>query len=191
MKIFVIGLIFVFAVSAFGLMNSRAGYGTAEYKVVSNDGAFEIRDYKAAMLVTAPMSGGGTRNGSAFGKLFRYISGANESKEKISMTSPVLSTIGEKGKMSFVVPKDVALRGAPLPTSKDVVIEEMPAGRFATVRFSGSPSAGRYAEAQRLLKEWIEKKDLRTSGEFLSAGYDPPYTPQSLRRNEVMVRLAE
>jgi len=68
--------------------NSRAATETPEYKVIRTDEKFEVRDYPALSLATSPMAADGMNGG--FGNLFRFITGTNEAKEKIEMTSPVL-----------------------------------------------------------------------------------------------------
>ena len=187
MKLIVIGSMILVGMATAVFMQSRAGYETAKYDVVKTDGAFEVREYEPMLLVSTPMDSRG-----AFNRLFRYISGSNEAKQKISMTSPVFRS-QEAGdyRMSFVVPKDVANAGAPAPTGENVNIEEMTAGRFAVYRFSGFASSERFNDGIEKLSRWIEENELKTSGGFITAGYDPPYTPPFLRRNEVLIRLAK
>ncbi len=64
---------------------ARSAYESAEYKVVESDGKFEVREYPDLMLLatTTKLEAQG-RDGS-FMKLFRYISGVNVTKQKISM----------------------------------------------------------------------------------------------------------
>ena len=171
-------------------MISRTSFESADYKVISQDGDFEIREYKPMLLVSTTMKGSELRNNSAFNRLFGYITGSNEGGQKIAMTAPVFSSNDDKTyTMSFLIPKDVANDGAPQPTDDKVKIEPMEGGRFAAYRFSGYSTSKKIAEAKQKLARWIEKKDLKTMGEMLSAGYDPPYTPASLRRNEVLIRI--
>jgi DNA gyrase inhibitor GyrI len=172
------------------MTSNTTSYESADYKVISKDGAFEIREYKPMMLVSTTMKGSELRNNSAFNRLFKYITGSNEKGQNIAMTSPVFSSNDEKVyTMSFLIPKDVANEGAPQPTDDKVKIKPMDGGRFAAYRYSGYSGAEKIKEAKQKLAGWIEKKELKTKGEMLSAGYDPPYTPPERRRNEVMVRL--
>ena len=54
------------------------------------------------------------------------------------MTTPVfMRRSSDLAKMSFVVPREVAERGAPSATSPEVEIQTMAGGRFAAHRFSG------------------------------------------------------
>ena len=68
---------------------TRAGYESAEYKVIESDGNFEVREYPDLMLVATTTKIDAQGRDGSFMKLFRYISGANESEQKISMTTPV------------------------------------------------------------------------------------------------------
>jgi len=161
---------------------TRSGYETAPYEVLHADGAFELRSYPELPLVTTRNDGA---NGS-FMRLFRYISGANATQEKIAMTTPVFTVDGQ---MAFVLPAEKSQ--APAPSSKDVRLETRPAGRVAVHRFSGQRSADADAAALTKLRDWMTRQGLKETGKAFSASYDPPWTPGPLRRNEVLVPVAE
>ncbi|WP_442508429.1 SOUL family heme-binding protein [Novipirellula sp. SH528] len=173
-------------------MKAFAGYESAEYTVVESDGSFEIRDYPDLKLAATEMGFKSQGRDGSFMRLFGYISGGNEAKQKIEMTTPVFMEAGEeetKGQMGFVIPKQVASEGAPEPVSKDVKIRERKGGRFAVIRFSGIMNAETASESEAKLREWIEQKGLVAEQAAETAGYDPPFTPGPLRRNEVLIRL--
>jgi hypothetical protein len=131
------------------------------------------------------------RDGS-FMRLFRYISGANDSQQKIAMTTPVFMGSEETDaevQMGFVLPKEVAAAGPPNPVASDVNIRERKGGRFAVIRFSGRMDTKIAKSAEAKLRAWMEAKGLRGAETAESAGYDPPFTPGPLRRNEVLIRL--
>ncbi len=176
---------------------ARAAYETAEYQVVESDGKFEVREYPDLVLVaTATKLDAQGRDGS-FMRLFRYISGENQSEQKISMTTPVFMENDEadsRVQMGFVMPKEVASKGAPAPTGEQVDIRKRAGGRFAVVRFSGQLTFKRAKESETSLRDWMKTKGLvaadSTDGSGVeTAGYDPPFTPGPLRRNEVLIRL--
>ncbi len=170
---------------------SRAGYETAAYKVEKKEGAFEVRKY-APHKVASTSTSGGSRNGG-FGTLFRYISGENEDRQKIAMTTPVFmpaSVDGKPQEMQFVVPADVAESGAPAPTSSNVTIKTMSGGRYAVLRFSGQLNAKLQKKKLDQLRAKLREKGLKPTGSPIFAGYDPPWTPGPFRRNEVLFRLA-
>lgn len=172
---------------------TRAGYESAPYRTMATDGRFEIREYPALALVSTPMSGGtgsGDSERGSFMRLFGYISGENADGRKIAMTTPVFMEEGEaNGSMSFVLPEKVAAGEAPDATVPSVEIRELPGGNYAVYRLSGARSEAKISAARKALGEWAEGKGYRTEGSFIVAGYDPPFIPPLLQRNEVMVRL--
>jgi hypothetical protein len=161
---------------------TRAGYETAPYEVLRADGVFELRAYPELPLVSTRDDGA---DGS-FMRLFRYISGANATQEKIAMTTPVFMV---DNRMAFVLPAEK--REAPAPASKDVRLEKRPAGRVAVIRFSGQRSVEAEAAALKKLRAWMTQQGLRETGSPFTASYDPPWTPGPLRRNEVLVPVGE
>jgi len=166
---------------------ARATYETPDYKVVSMEKPFEIRDYPALTIVTAPMPHRG--NDGAFMKLFRFISGKNDRSEKIAMTTPVLMSGTESGSMSFIVPKNVASEGAPAPSNPELNLSTKPAARYAVIRFSGSTSPKLAEEKAAKLADWVKTKGLHPESTPLFAYYNPPWTPGFMRRNEVLIRI--
>ena len=174
-------------------LTARAAYESAEYTVVEKEGSFEIRDYPDLMLASTEMDFESQGRDGSFMRLFRYISGGNESNQKVSMTTPVFmdGTEEAKGQMGFVIPKEVVIAGVPEPASSDVSIRKREGGRFAVIRFSGRLNAKKAKDAEQKLRKWIEAKGLKGQTESESAGYDPPFTPGPLRRNEILVRLSD
>nr|WRX36685.1 hypothetical protein [uncultured bacterium] len=176
---------------------TRAGYESAEYTVVETDGTFEVREYPDLMLVATTTKIDAQGRDGSFMKLFRYISGANESEQNISMTTPVFMENDKADlevQMGFVMPKEVAVAGVPTPTGPDLDVRRRTGGRFAVLRFSGRLNAKLAKESEAKLRAWMETKGLvaddsaETSG-VEAAAYDPPFTPGPLRRNEVLIRL--
>lgn len=190
-------LILVFAAVASAALFSgckltRLGYESAQYRVIRKSGPFEIRDYQPLTLVSTPMDSVEPTEGDSFMRLFRYISGANESEQKIAMTTPVfMNPAGTNRQMSFVVPENVASKGTPKSERSDIRVEMRSGGRFAVYRYSGSWDTDRADAVRKKLADWISAERLEPVGEAELANYDPPFTPSFLRRNEVMVRLKE
>lgn len=170
---------------------SRFGYESASYTLVEKDGPFEIRQYPELTLVSTATDSSDPEGDGAFMRLFRYIAKDNAAEQKIAMTTPVFMTSGENGSMSFVVPEDVAKGGAPAPKSSNVKLTSRSPGKVAAYRYSGSWQEEKRAAARKKLASWITEKGYTSSGDYYSAGYDPPFTPGFLRRNEVLVRLSD
>lgn len=170
---------------------SRAGYESAPYQVVRTDGPHELRDYPALTVVETPMATARSAADGSFGRLFRFITGANAASQKIAMTTPVFMAGGESGAtMAFVMPAAMTLADAPKPSDPAVVVRELPAGRFAVRRFVGGRSPKNEAEALAALERWMRSERLVAVPGPIYGYFDPPWTPPFLRRNEVMLRIA-
>jgi hypothetical protein len=184
------------ALAYVGCKASRAGYQSAGYTVRSTDGAFEIRDYETLALVSAPMTSSGDRGmNRGFNQLFQYITGKNEGDTKIAMTTPVFINPEEGNTdnptMSFVIPREIAQAGAPTPADASVTLDTMAGGPFATYRFQGNRTPESERAALDKLRSWMMENDLEGTSSPQFAYYDPPWTPSFLRRNEVLIRLAD
>lgn len=168
--------------------NSRAATPTPDYQVVRAEGSFEVRDYPEMKVATTAMDAGGMDDG--FGKLFRFITGANEEKAKIAMTTSVLiDRTPEKETMSFILPKDALEKGVPTPVGGAVRLGKVERARFAVLRFSGGRTDGNEKEALAKLREWMKAQKLAARREPVFAYYDPSWTPPFLRRNEALRRV--
>ena len=156
-----------------------------DYKILSQDGKFEVREYPALTLVRTA-SGDGD-----FMRLFGYISGENAAEQKIAMTAPVLMKHrGDDSGMSFIVPKEVAAKAVPAPKDPRVMTDSLPAGPFAVYRYSGGRNEANEQAALAKLRTWVDQRRLEIAGEPVFGYYDPPWIPPFLRRNEVMLRVA-
>ncbi len=179
----------------------------AGYTLVRQQGAFEIRRYDPSVIAQTRVDADFDEAGRiAFGRLFGYISGANRQQREISMTAPVIAidAAGEEIEMTvpviaeassrgwrfaFVLPADIDLDSAPIPTSSDVSLLAIPAKTVAVARYSGSWTETRYRDNLRGLRQWITRENLKITSTPRVAGYDPPWTIPFLRRNEVMVDI--
>uniref|UniRef100_A0A0G4GSW3 Heme-binding protein 2 n=1 Tax=Chromera velia CCMP2878 TaxID=1169474 RepID=A0A0G4GSW3_9ALVE len=163
----------------------------------------EVRQYApSAWVSTTIQNVDYSKAGSAaFMKLFAYISGENETKQKIDMTAPVISKItpGQGPAcesfftVSFYVP---SLQSSPKPTDPTVFLEQKPAMRVAVSQFGGRMSDYETKVFPRLeaLITAIDNKELKIKGgdepEVYTAGYDSPFRLFN-RHNEVWIVLEE
>ncbi|WP_168567100.1 SOUL family heme-binding protein [Crateriforma spongiae] len=195
-KMFHLGVLVGAAVlgTAAWTMTARAGYESAEYKVVETDGDIEIREYPDLMLAATSSKLDSQGRDGSFMRLFRYISGNNESDQKIAMTTPVFME-GDSGlsdvSMGFVMPKEVAVKGVPDPKSDGVEIRRREGGRFAVIRFSGRMDSKLAKKQEARLRDWMKSRGLEGETTAEAAGYDPPFTPGPLGRNEILIRLKQ
>lgn len=172
-----------------GGTTAHAGYATAPYKVIRTDGKFELRDYPVLVVAETPMRGAD----NAFMRLFHFIGGKNAAQQKIAMTTPVFMnhTAGTNATMAFVMPEKLGTNGVPQPTEAGVVVKQVPAGRFAVLRFSGGRSEKNSAAALAQLNSWLAQEKITPTGEPVFAYFDPPWTLPWWRRNEVMFRIEQ
>jgi hypothetical protein len=182
-----------------------------EYELVSQEGEYELRQYDE-YYVASTSSLGSYRDATRenFRKLFRYITGDNESQQDISMTAPVelqreqiemtapVQIAEGEGQtesysMNFVLPSEYQGsdgRVPPVPTNPTVAVQRVPAGLLAIKRFSGILRQSLIDEQEELLRSWIEGRGLVPEGEVMGYGFDPPWTIPFLRRNEVSLRVS-
>lgn len=186
---------FLLLIVIVALKTSRLGYESPDYEVVEEEGLFELRKYAGFRTVTATMNDTAAMN-RGFRQLFQYITGDNNTGEKIAMTVPVLMSdptetpqADSPATMSFVLPREVAEAGAPQPRGENVSLTENGSGEFAVVRFFGSQNNDASQKAGEKLQAWIEERGWKATGSELVAYYDPPWTPGFLRRNEVLIQV--
>ena len=173
---------------------------TLKYEPIRKLSKVEIRCYPKIIL--AKVSNYET---DSFGVLFRFISGNNVQKEKvkmttpvvsqevsqeIKMTSPVFSDLSNEGYMAFVMPSEFSIESTPLPLDSRVKIETLPSRVVAVLRFSGSWSEAHFEEKTKELLQELANAKVKTKGSIFTMLYNPPFTPSFLRRNEVAIEVA-
>ena len=177
-------LIVVVSTAYFGWkLTARGAYESAEYTVLESDGSFEKREYPDLMMATTDMGSRIQGGDGSFGRLFQYISGGNEDKQKVAMTTPVFmepEARDKQGQMGFVLPKRVTELRVPKPSNEEVEIRKRSGGRFAVIRFAGRMNSESLAKAEEKLRQWMNDRELVGEGRAESAGYDPPWTPGPL-----------
>ncbi len=179
----------------------------APYTVIKADKIFELRQYASQILAEIIVDGDLERAGSkAFRPLFRYISGDNKPRVKITMTAPVsqelsgekismtapVSQLNVQGKwaVSFMMPASYSLENLPTPADPNIKLRPVAARRVAAVQYSGFWSEKRYMHYKQELEQWITANDLKVMGDPVWARYNPPFTPWFLRRNEILIPIA-
>ena len=199
---------------AWGVVSSRTT-DRVSYLTLDRIDGIEIRRYPQTVLVetTAPNSV------TAFRRLFRYLKGANERSESVSMTAPVSITgdvtgaippvpvpggtgesismtapvqTGRDGngvRMAFYLPQEYTAESAPTPTDPAVRLVVEPQQTVAVRRFSWYASPGRVERERQRLFEFLERSDFIPRGEPYVLQYDDPWTPPFMRTNEIAVPI--
>lgn len=176
-----------------------------DYQLITSEENIEIRDYSPMILAEVEVSGERRHSiREGFKILADYIFGNNTSNKKMEMTTPITNELSEKmamtapviqqrhmdkWKVRFVMPKKYSFEMLPKPTSKEVVLIQLPARRFAVIRFSGLADDENIKEYTKELETYILAKTLNPIGAPLLAFYNPPWTVPFLRRNEVMIEI--
>lgn len=182
-----------------------------EYRVIDQAGAYELREYSPYLIAETEVEAGFMNAGNiAFGRLFRYISGANTSQTEISMTAPVEQVRDPQGKkiamtapveqasvdgvyrVGFIVPRKFTRDTVPKPIDPRVSIREVPARTVAVWRYSGRWTEENFREHESDLRAMLVRKGLQASpgDSAIIARYDAPFMPWFMRRNEVLIPLA-
>jgi len=176
-SIIVLSLIIAFKVMAYEEVN---------YEMVKQNKVYEIRKYSDRLAIETITS----NQGSSFRKLFNYISGNNENKEEISMTTPV-TQIEKKGSMTmqFYLPSKFNKDNIPSPSNSDVKILNIKGGYYAVIKYSGRASDKNFIKHKNILKNELKKNDILILSSPIKATYDKPFTLPILRRNEAMFKI--
>jgi len=180
---------------------------TPVYQVVTQDGAFEIRDYPP--LVVAEVTREGARKAAlraGFSPLAGYIFAKERTGERVAMTAPVIQqrdesiamtvpvtqTQNENGAWTvrFIMPAGYRRDTLPAPANAEVQLRDLPPRHCAVVRFSGRATDELIETQELALREWLKARGLNAVAAPIYAYYNDPWTPGFLRRNEIMVDVA-
>ena len=205
-----IALIVIIALwSVWGFFGSRAEQ--TDYTVVKKMDGYEIREYPAHIVAQTTVQGsyGGSMN-SGFSIVAGYIFGGNSKKESIAMTAPVVAkkeevkkvseniamtapvvatNNGDSQTISFGMPRTYTLETLPTPNDPRVKIVMIPAKKYAVMQFSWYRSDARIKSIQEKLLSALARDGVVAEGSTAYAGYNAPWTPPWMTRNEVLVEL--
>ena len=165
------------------------------YAVEQEDGAFSVRRYPTLLVAETVATGERmTALNTGFNRLAGFIfakARPDGDKRRIAMTAPVLSDRVERGwRTRFFMPGEYDRTTLPQPDA-GIAVDEMPARRVAAVRFSGMAGDASLAEHERRLRAWLATRGLTAAGPVTYAFYNSPFVPGPLRRNEVLIPLAD
>ncbi len=206
MKIFFgIVLLLVIVWSVWGYFGSNVEQ--ARYTILKKADGYEVREYAPHIVAQTTVSGSYQESlNQGFRIIAGYIFGGNSRKESVAMTAPVTTqqktsesiamtapvvtrTEGELRVVSFVMPSTYTLATLPVPNDARVKLVEVPAQKFAVLGFSWLRSEARVASMQTSLQASLTKDSVETVGSMQFAGYNAPWTPPWMTRNEVMIEI--
>ena len=191
----------MFVVILFGMM--AAWYlvpkflETPAYKVVEKDRNIEVRYYESMLLQSVKVSGNQYKSlRQGFRPLVNYIGAKGREGEKISMTAPVMQSLGNTNNewiVSFSMPSKYSKKTLPEPNNKQVYSEQLKPIMAAVIRFSGKTdrSGSLIKEKEKTLLNWLKNRDFKIVSKPKYLFYNDPSTPGFLRKNEVLVLISE
>ena len=158
----------------------------ANYEIIEKNDIYEIRKYSDRLAVETMTSG----IDSNFRKLFNYISGRNDTQEKIKMTTPV-TQVEKNGNMSmqFYLPSKFNSQNVPNPSRDDVRIINIEGGYYAVLRYSGRASDRNFLKHKQILEKQLQINNISIISPPIRATYDSPFTLPMNRRNEAMFKV--
>ncbi len=205
MKIFLIILAFLVLIwVAFGYFSSRVKEPT--FSVVEKKGGYEIREYAPYIEAQIKVEGDYREAlSSGFRILAGYIFGANTSKQSIAMTAPVTeqksqpiamtapvseTVLSDNSRVvSFVMPEEYTLETLPTPNDKRIELIEILSHKSAVLRYSGYNNAKKVDRMKARLLEYLRRDSVVVIGVPRFAGYNPPWTPPFMNRNEIIIDI--
>lgn len=206
MKILLIVLIIVVVLwSAWGYLSSNVEQ--AEYSIVKKADGYEVREYAPHIEAQTTVEGSYDEAlNTGFRIIAGYIFGGNikkesiamtapvreqkQSSEKIAMTAPVVASAeGGSRVIAFVMPRSYSLSTLPTPNDPRVKLVEVPAKKMAVLRFSWFRTSDRIKKMEERLLSVLSRDSIEILGTPSYAGYNAPWTPPWMSRNEVMVEI--
>lgn len=176
-----------------------------KYTVSRKQNEIEIRQYPGYIQAEVTVDEKNYKSAieKGFNFLAGYIFGNNISRQKIEMTTPVQASQSEKIAMTtpvtvtgatnftvaFIMPAEYTLETLPQPKDSRVHFARLPARSMAAIRFSGFFRQETIQKNKQRLSHWLEELGLETEGDFIVAGYNPPWVPGFLARNEVLIQI--
>ncbi len=178
---------------------------TPKYSVSRKQNEIEIRQYSGYIQAEVTVEDKNYKSAieQGFNLLAGYIFGNNISRQKIEMTTPVQASQSEKIAMTtpvtvtgeasftvaFIMPAEYSLETLPQPKDSRVHLTRLPARSMAAIRFSGFFRQETIQKNKQRLSHWLDEQGLETEGDFIVAGYNPPWVPGFLARNEVLIQI--
>lgn len=156
-----------------------------QYELIKKQNPFELRRYQAFTMIEA--SDRDLESYQGFRLAFDFIQGENQSRQKISMTAPVVNQMNDDGiqTTAFVMPPKMAHEDVPNPSNQNLKKVFVPERICAVYRFSSNPKMTAIRKYEEELRQWIDDQGYLRVGNLQLARYNPPFIPGFLKRNEL------
>ena len=175
-----------------------------KYSVLLKEDAFELRQYAPQLVAETAVNGDmDAASSQGFRAIADFIFGNNKApgqnaSAKIAMTAPVTvqpraneSSLREAKdwRIQFVMPSEYTMATLPKPNNQAVQLREVPAQRFAVLRYAGLNTESKVEDKTNELLAWVKTKNWQMVGSPQLSRYDPPWTLPMWRRNELRVEV--
>jgi hypothetical protein len=178
---------------------------TPKYFVIKKQNEIELRQYPGYIQAEVSILEKNYKSAieKGFGYLAGYIFGNNISRQKIemttpvqvsqsrkiAMTTPVTVTGNDRFTVAFIMPSEYSLDTLPLPKDNMIHFNPIPVHQMAAIRFSGYFHQDTINRNKERLSQWLDEAGLETEGDFIVAGYNPPWVPGFIARNEILIKI--
>ena len=170
----------------FFLNTSVVANEEAKYDIIYKSNIYEIRFYPERLVVETKNN----INSNSFKKLFNYISGNNNTSEKIEMTVPVTQIKKDDSNyMQFIIPSKFNKKTIPTPSNSDIQISRIKEGYFGVIEYSRKSTNANFIKYSKILRKKLLEDRVLIKGSPIKATYNRPFTFPFLRRNEVMFNV--
>ena len=196
--------------SALSVVGIRSGTEEPQHTTRALGDGVEIRRYATRIAAETTVAAGeeSARN-AGFRRLAGYIFGANHGQTTIAMTAPVAQQRAEGAKIAmtapvaqsagsdgdwvirFFMPSKWTMAELPVPDDDRVRLVTVAPETVAALRFSGDRSPRAVADKTEKLRNTLRAYGFEATGDANAWFYDPPWTLPFLRRNEVVIPVAE
>ncbi len=186
-----------------------------KYRVLETIGKIELREYGPSLMAEVETTG---ERSAAINAGFRilagYIFGGNQGGNKIEMTAPVTQAPepgtkqGEKiamtapvtqepvgaanesrWRVAFMMPDKFTLETLPKPNDERISFRVSEPAKRAVIVFDGFSTQSNLETHRTKLEAFVRARGLKTTGDYLIAFYNDPFTLPWNRRNEWWVPI--
>jgi len=203
----IIGVLLIWALGSYLAVRSLE---EPSYTVLEHKSGYELRQYDPYIVAeTVVNSSEYNRDlNQGFRAVAGYIFGDNTTKEKISMTTPVLEQPGDQSEkiamtvpvlegqtdratrtVAFVLPSTYTLDTLPIPNNDQVNLREVDSRKVAALHFTWYGTPARVAAKKAWLLEQLEQDGFTVIGEAQAAFYNPPLSMPLVLRNEILIEV--
>ncbi|MBX9848085.1 MAG: heme-binding protein [Rhodocyclaceae bacterium] len=201
--------------SAIFLAGNAMAIEEPKYRVLETIGKIELREYGPSLMAEVETTG---ERSAAINAGFRilagYIFGGNQGGNKIEMTAPVTQAPepgtkqGEKiamtapvtqepvgaanesrWRVAFMMPDKFTLETLPKPNDERISFRVSEPAKRAVIVFDGFSTQSNLETHRTKLEAFVRARGLKTTGDYLIAFYNDPFTLPWNRRNEWWVPI--